>query len=168
MIRVKVKLIITAAVFLCVVSCGGARQVSSSSTSVSKIEVRDYYEFVPFIVQVDIPEIKETIRTRDTSSHLENKFSYSDAIVHSDGTLEHTLGNFPQTIERPVDIPVHKRDSIVYEYRDSVVYLPGEVVEKKLNWWQRVRLDGFYILLLLLAIAYRKPIFKAIKRLFII
>lgn len=152
-----VRLLVSFSICALLGSCGTARHFNNTSVS-QKIEVKESVKIVPYLVKVEIPEIKETIRTRDTASHLENTYAYSDAIVHSDGTLEHSLGTKPQKISHTAEIPVVQKDSIVYV--DKVV---ETTVEKDLNWWQRVRLDGFYILLLVVILTYLKPILKILK-----
>lgn len=145
------------AILLCLVSCGNAKKVITQIQE--RVDVRERTEFVPVIVKVDIPEVRLERTTRDTMSHLETPFSMSDAIVHRDGTLEHTLMDIPQTIEKEIETKIVYKDSIIYKERIEEKEVP---VEKKLSWWQKTRLDAFWVLIALIAWAYRKYIIKLI------
>lgn len=117
------------------VSCGPVRQLTATDTR--KVEVRETTRLVPYLVQVSIPEIQETRRTRDTSSHLENKYAVSDAIVHPDGTLEHSLRTKPQDVPQIVDVPQIQRDSIIEH--ETIIEK-----EKPLTRDQRIKLALFW------------------------
>ena len=139
---------------LLLVSCATPRVVTREN-----VRVIEHTEYIPIEIELPpVPEIKEHIFTRDTSSHLENDYAVSDAIIHRDGTLEHSLSTKPQKRTETVKVPMIQRDSIVYQ--TEVV---EKLVEKKLNWWQKFRQDGFFVLCLLLLWAYRKKIIALIK-----
>ena len=139
---------------LLLVSCATPRVVTREN-----VRVIEHTEYIPIEIELPpVPEIKEHIFTRDTSSHLENEYAVSDAIIHRDGTLEHSLSTKPQKRTETVKVPMIQRDSIVYQ--TEVV---EKFVEKKLNWWQKFRQDGFFVLCLLLLWAYRKKIIALIK-----
>lgn len=97
--------------------------------------------------------------TRDTSSHLENSYCYSDA-TYSEGLLRHSLVTLPGA-----SVPVIGR--IIETTRiDSVPY-PVEVevqveVEKELTWYQRTAIRLFSYLLagiaIYLLVFFRKEI----------
>ena len=119
------------------------------------IEYRD--RVVHDTTQVEIPYEVEKIVTRDTVSHLENKYGKSDAVV-SDGFLHHSLETKPQVIRVPVE--VHVTDTLVKEAQ----IIEKEVkVEKPLSWWQKLEIGAFWWLLgavvLLLLWTFRKIIF---------
>lgn len=111
---------------------------------VKEVEYRD--RIVYDTARVEIPVEVEKIVTRDTVSHLENSYAKSDASV-SGGFLSHSLESIPQIIRVPVE--VHVTDTL---WRESEVRTEVVEVEKKLNWWQRFRLDGFWVLLAVSAI----------------
>lgn len=107
-----------------------------------------------------IETIIEKNITRDTVSHLENKYAKSDALV-SNGFLSHSLESIPQVIKVPFE--VHVRDTITIT-KESEVITETKYVEKKLNLWQKTRLYLFPFMLLLLLWAYRKEIAGLIKK----
>lgn len=97
--------------------------------------------------------------TRDTFSHLENSYCYSDA-SYSDGLLRHSLVTRPKA-----SVPVTGRIIEVTRI-DSVPY-PVEVevqveVEKELTWYQRTAIKCFSYLLagitIYLLVFFRKEI----------
>lgn len=135
-------------------SCATPRVITQEN-----VRVIEHTEYVPIEIELPpVPEIKEHIFTRDTSSHLENEYAFSEAIIHRDGTLEHSLSTKAQKRTETVKVPMIQRDSIVYQ--TEVV---EKLVEKKLNWWQKFRQEGFFVLALLLLWAYRKKIIALIK-----
>ena len=87
--------------------------------------------------------------TRDTSSHLENTFSISDARIDSLGFLNHSL----ISKGKPVAVPYERRelrlDSIVYVNKVKEVRVPV-IREKPLTWWQQTQIKGFRVLLLII------------------
>lgn len=139
---------------LCATSCS-PKIVYKTET---KIEYRD--RIVRDTATFEIPVEVEKIVTKDTVSHLENKYAKSDAVV-SDGFLSHSLESKPQYIKVPVK--VHVTDTL---YKEALTIEKEVKVEKPLSWWQRFRLGAFWWLLggLLLAILwiFRKVIFKII------
>lgn len=137
------KIVLFASLVLMLTACCAYRHIGTNTTTSQKIEVKESVKIVPYLVTLEIPEIKETVRTRDTSSHLENKYAYSDAIVHSDGTLEHSLATKPQDAPQIIDVPVTRKDSIVYV--DTIVEKTIEV-PREMNRWQRFQIGGFWVL----------------------
>ena len=139
---------------LLVCSCGPARVITSTAQESERIQVRESVTFVPCLVTVRIPEIQETRRTRDTSSHLENKYAASDAIVHPDGTLEHSLRTKPQETPQIVNVPRIQRDSVIERSATSETQTETiREVERPLSRWQRFRLAAFWPLLAFAIIA---------------
>lgn len=123
---------------------------------VTEIEYRD--RVVHDTATVEIAKEVEKIVTRDTVSHLENKYAKSDAEV-SNGFLSHSLESKPQIIKVPVE--VHTTDTL---WKQSEVIEKEVKVEKELTWWQKTRLDAFWGLVLsvvlLLLWTFRKPLLK--------
>ena len=119
-----------------------------------RVEYRD--RIVHDTATFEIPVIIEKNVTRDTSSHLENPYAKSDAVV-SDGFLWHSLESIPQTIEVPVEIEVHDTTYIEKHAETVDVEKP---VEKPLTWWQGLRIDAFWWLVLALILTNIKTILK--------
>ena len=122
-----------------------------------RVEYRD--RIVHDTATFEIPVIIEKNVTRDTSSHLENPYAQSDAVV-SDGFLWHSLESIPQTIEVPVEIEVH--DTTYIEKHAETVYVE-KPVEKPLTWWQGLRIDAFWWLVLALVLTNIKTILKWLR-----
>lgn len=138
----------------------------SSSSSVTEsnrdsvvVSVRTEVEYVPDTVLVDIPSQTAERTTIDSVSHLENDYALSDAHVNADGTLYHSLKTRPQ--KKPVEVlkPVEHKDSIVYVNK-VVTRIKKQIVEveKKRTWYDQARIYGFYVIVILLVISYRKQI----------
>ena len=154
--------------------CASRKATSSTETSERgrdsiRIEYRERTVFVPDTVFVEIPAQTAERTTPDSLSYLENDYAESTARLNQDGTLYHDLKTKPQTKPVPTEKEIQYRDSIVYRdvYRDRIVKQKvREVVEveKKLSWFQKTEIGGFWALLLLLTIIYRKKIFGAIVR----
>jgi len=156
-------------------ACASSRKATtSSSTDFSvqgrdsvRIEYRERTVLVPDTVFVEIPAQTAERTTPDSLSHLENDYAESNARINQDGTLFHDLRTKPQAKPVPTKKEVQYRDSIVY--KDRIVKLrvtetKTVEVEKKLSWFQKTQIYGFWALLLLLAIIYRKKLFGAIVR----
>lgn len=122
-----------------------------------RVEYRD--RIVHDTATFEIPVIVEKNVTRDTSSHLENPYAKSDAVV-SNGLLWHSLESKPQTIYIPVEVPV--TDTLIVEKEAQTIYVEKEV-EKKLTWWQSFRIDAFWWLILALILTNIKTILKFLK-----
>ena len=140
---------------LVLVSCATQRVITHEN-----VRVIEHAEFIPVTVNVPIPEITSEVTIRDTSSHLENRYSESDARINSDGSLYHNLKTKPQNITATSEAKVQYRDSIVRIESETIIEKP---VEKKLGWWQKFRMKSFWILLALLIFSYRKAILRIVK-----
>lgn len=139
----------------------------SSQLDSVRIEYRERTVFVPDTVFVEIPAQTAERTTPDSISHLENDYSESTAKINQDGSLYHDLKTKPQTKPVPVQKEVQQRDSVRVEYRDRTVtetVVETVEVEKKLSWFQKTQIAGFWTLLVFLMIVYRKKIFGAIVR----
>lgn len=124
----------------------------------TEIQYRD--RVVPITATFNIPYFVEKNVTKDTSSHLENPYAKSDAIV-SGGMLFHSLESIPQTIETTVE--VHVTDTL---WKESEIRTETVEVERKFTWWEKVRLRSFWWLLVaviaLLAWVFRKPLMRCL------
>lgn len=128
----RILLIATA---LLATACGTTRSLQNSESS--RVEVRTETVYKTDTAYVELPIIIERRTTLDTTSTLENTYAKSEAIVTA-GILHHSL----QT--KPVSVPVKVETKT--EYRDSLVYVDRiqtetVEVEKKLNWWQKTKMN---------------------------
>ena len=133
-----------------VVACGTVRPVTGVDST--KVEVRTETRYVHDTAYVELPVIIEKVATLDTTSTLENTYAKSRAIVTA-GILHHSLETKPVSVPVKVETKEVVRDSIVF--RDRIQTQTVEV-EKKLNWWQKLKLKagGIFLLLTLIGIVY--------------
>ena len=127
---------------LLLTACGVARPVLESDNT--KVEVKVVEKIVKDTAWFELPVIVEKVTTLDTASVLENKYAKSEAVV-SGGVLHHSLQTKP--VKEPVSVESKEtvRDSIVY--RDRIQTKTVEV-EKKLTWWQSLKMKTGGITLL--------------------
>lgn len=118
----------------------------------TRVEVRTEVKTVHDTAYIELPVIVEKVQTLDTISVLENKYAKSEASIQA-GFLAHSLEI------KPVREPVSVEKQIVY--RDSLVYADRILtrtveVEKKLSWWQTLKMKagGVSIFVIALAILY--------------
>ena len=140
----------TLAFTLLLTACGTVRPVLSQDST--KVEVKTVVRTVTDTAYIELPVIVERVATLDTASVLENKYAKSEASV-SGGVLHHSLQTKP--VREPVEVQIREivRDSLVY--RDRVQTVTVEV-EKKLTWWQSLKLKvgGMALLAIALLVAY--------------
>lgn len=88
--------------------------------------------------------VREVLRntTRDTSSHLENRYARSDAAI-TDGLLSHSLESIPQTVKVPVRVQV--RDTVFIEKHSEATTTVE--IRNELTKGQRRMIAGFWALL---------------------
>lgn len=126
---------------------------------ITKVEVKEH--IVTDTVNIQVPVEVEKIVTKDTSSHLENTFAKSDAVV-SGGFLSHSLESKSQIIRVPVEVVVRDTLFVQQESKVETVYK-----EKELTRWQKFRLVAFWWLvaglLLSLCWIFKPLIVKLIK-----
>ena len=122
------------------------------STDSTKVEVRYETKTVHDTAFVELPVIVERVATLDTASILENKYAKSAASV-SGGVLAHSLETKPVREPVSVEKQIVYRDSLVF--RDKVQTVTVEV-EKKLTWWQtlKMRLGLVAIVLIVIVVIY--------------
>lgn len=142
-------------------ACCPCRHLMTSTKDSVRVEIRERTEFIHDTVYRDFPLIMQSVSVRDTMSHLENRYATSDAVVHADGTLTHSLSTKPQKEPIPVETPIRYRDSIIY--RDKAV---TDIVQvpRELTWWQKTKMRGFWILLAVCAIAFRRWWLPVVRR----
>ena len=131
-------------------ACSTVRQLSTTDST--KVEVRYETKTVHDTAFVELPVIVERVVTLDTASVLENKYAKSAASV-SRGVLTHSLETKPVREPVSVEKQIVYRDSLVF--RDRVQTVTVEV-EKKLTWWQtlKMRLGLVAIVLIVIVVIY--------------
>ena len=122
------------------------------TTDSTKVEVRYETKTIHDTAFVELPVIVERVATLDTASVLENKYAKSAASV-SGGVLTHSLETKPVREPVSVEKQIVYRDSLVF--RDRVQTVTVEV-EKKLTWWQtlKMRLGLVAIVLIVIVVIY--------------
>ena len=118
----------------------------------TKVEVHTETVIQHDTAYVELPVIVEKVATLDTTSTLENTYAKSEAVVTA-GILHHSLETKPVSIPVKVETKTVYRDSLVF--RDRVQTQTVEV-EKKLNWWQNLKLKagGLFLILTLIGLVY--------------
>ena len=131
-------------------ACGTVRMLPVQDST--QVEVRTEVRTVHDTAFVELPVIVERVSTLDTASVLENKYAKS-AVSVSGGVLHHSLETKPAREPVSVEKQIVYRDSLVY--RDRIVTETVEV-EKKLSWWESLKLKvgGLALLAIALLVAY--------------
>lgn len=106
--------------------------------------------------------LKASVRQSEIQRAIwETSYAVSDARITPDGALFHSLANKPQKKPVPTEKEVVYRDSLVY--RDKIVE-KAVPVERELTWWQQTQMRGFWIVLAIIVVVYRKKIFAVVRR----
>ena len=147
-------------------ACCPCRHLTESSRRRDSVRIETVVrtERIKDTVFIDIPAERERQTIRDTASHLETSYAISDARINADGSLFHSLANKAQRRPVQTEKEIVHRDSIVYRDRDVEVEEIVEV-ERKLTWWQKMQMRGFWVLLTLGAFVFRKKILAVVRRL---
>lgn len=144
--------------------CASSRRLSENvhQQDSVQIKVETRIEYVPDTVYIEIPAQTAERETADSTSHLENDYTTSDARINPDGTLFHNLKTKPQ--KKPVEFekPVEHKDSIVYKTK-TVTKVRTVEVPHELTWWEKTQIYGFWFILFILMIVYRKKVFYLVK-----
>ena len=142
-------------------ACSTVRQLPSTDST--KVELRVVEKVVRDTAWVELPRVMERVAVQDTTSHLENEFALSSAVV-SGGVLRHSLETKPVKMPAVVDKQFVYRDSVVF--RDRVQTVTVEV-EKKLTGWQqaKLRVGGFcFFAVILIGLYYIITFLLNLKR----
>ena len=137
----------------CLTGCAARRIVEapiSHRSDSTAIHVRYSLEYRPILVELHIPDIRETRSVRDTTSTLENDYAESTATV-SGGVLTHSLNTKPHTESVEVNVPHERTDSVIYIYQDVVKI---KEVEKPLSWWQNTQIIVGRVMIIALIILF--------------
>jgi hypothetical protein len=131
----------------------------------TRVEIRKEIITVPDTVYIEIPAQKAERTTTEKESNLENDYAMSEAHINYDGTLYHNLTTKQQMKAVETKKTIEKNDSIIYRtiYKDNVI---TKEVEKKLSWWEKTQIYGFWAAVILLIIIYRKNIYSFVKLFF--
>ncbi len=161
--RIALILIVAAVAGAMFAGCCPCRHLTTSTRDSVRVETVIRTERVPDTVFVEVPveSVRQTVR--DTTSHLETSFAVSDARINPDGSLSHSLENIPQKRPVPTEKEIVYRDSVVYRDRLDTKIVE---VERELTRWQRIQIRGFWMLILIMLVVFRKQIAKLVKKLF--
>lgn len=144
--------------------CASSRRLSENvhQQDSVQIKVETRIEYVPDTVYIEIPAQTAERETADSTSHLENDYATSDARINPDGTLFHNLKTKPQ--KKPVEFekPVERKDSIIYKTK-TVTKVRTVEVPRSLNWWEKTQIYGFWFIVFIAVIVYRKKILSLLK-----
>lgn len=126
------------------------------------VRVETRIEYVPDTVFIEIPAQTSEREISDSTSYLENDYATSNARINPDGTLYHDLKTKPQ--KKPVEFekPVERKDSTIYKTK-TVTETKIVKVPRDLTWWQKTQIYGFWVILFILVIVYRKKILSFVK-----
>lgn len=124
----------------------------------SEVRIVERTEWKTDTVFVEIPLIEQVNTTHDTSSHLENGYALSDAVIDKSGKLTHTLSTKPQKRPEIVETPVIYKDSIV-----TVTQVIEKQVPAELSLSERIKIKAFWVLFVLVVIAYGRFIIRLVK-----
>lgn len=137
--------------------CHCPKLVQTSQDSV-RIEVLERIVEVRDTVYFEIPSISNEVRELTDSSHLENEYAMSDAILNVDGTLSHSLYTRPQLRKILFVKPILRRDSVIHHNSYRVVEVE---VERARSWWEQTQINGFWAMLIFISIIF---VLRKIKR----
>ena len=131
-------------------ACGTTRSLQNSESS--RVEVRMETVFKRDTAYVELPVFIEKVATLDTASTLENTYAKSEAIVTA-GILHHSLETKPVKVPVQIETKTEYRDSVIF--RDRVITETQEV-EKKLTWWQELKMKAgaLFLIITLIGITY--------------
>lgn len=144
--------------------CASSLRLSENIHQQDSVDVRveTRIEYVPDIVFIEIPAQTSERETADSTSHLENDYATSDARINPDGTLYHDLKTKPQKKPVKFEKPVERKDSTIYKTK-TVTETEIVKVPRDLTWWQKTQIYGFWVILFILVIVYRKKILSFVK-----
>lgn len=140
--------------------CGCSRKVYAPADAVTLHDTVRMERVERVVTRVDTVEVAVAVPVQSAvawsvrdSSHLETDVAWSDAWLNADGTLGHRLENKDVELGARAFVPTTEKqtqtDSVTV--REKPVPYPVEV-ERKLTWWEQLRIDSFWWLLGTLAV----------------
>ena len=129
-------------------------------------EYRDSTAWRDTTIYVTVPlEADQAIVRVGDTSHRETSLAESDAWVSQDGFLHHDLRNKPGRLAYNLTLPERFIYTGVEDTRERAEIITKEVkVERPLNAWQRFKIGGFWWLLVLAAVGWRKQLIWLIRK----
>lgn len=155
----KVKCVYVMILAVLLSGCAARRIVApiASRSDSTAIVVRHSILYHPILAEFNIPDIRETRYTRDTTNYLENDYAESTATV-SDGVLTHSLNTKPHTETVEVDVPVERTDSTIYVYKEVEKV---KEVATPLTWWQETQIRAFWAMFSIFCIIILWRVFRS-------
>ena len=146
-------------VALCLLLAGCAPKVITEH--VTQYVTRDSLIVRDTTIYVKLPpEVKEVVVWPKDTSDLETSLAESRAYVDSLG-LHHSLKNK----DRDWGVSVPQVTRIVATAQESAqIRTIEKEVERDFTWWEKVRLKGFWAVVALAVVGWRKEIWKILKR----
>lgn len=140
-------------------SCCTTKTLANSTKDSIRIETITRTEYIKDTVFFEVPvEVKVNV-VKDTISNLETSLAVSTAQIDSNGNLSHSLKNKVKNVPILTKKEVIYRDSIVYRDKANIQTIE---VPRELTKWQKFRLNGFWVLLLILGVG----VYLKIKKIF--
>lgn len=129
-------------IFFSLFSCRSPKYIPVETKTTETIEVIDT------VHEVQLVPYRDSVTVKDTASFLCNEYAYSWA-RWDNGLLHHSLVIAPRN---PIIIEIPK--TILHTRRETVPTIVE--VEKKLNKWQRLKMDygGYAIVILMFIIVW--------------
>lgn len=152
----SVRLATLLATLLAAFGCCPCRHLATSTTDSTRVEVRERIVKVSDTVVVELPAERVEVITPDTTSTVQTSLATSTATV-SGGVLTHSIENKQTAIRKPTEVRLEVRDSIIYRDRQTTKIVE---VERELTWWQRFRLDAFWVLLAVVGVIVGRRVVK--------
>lgn len=130
-------------------SCCPMKNLSTSTSDTTRVEVREVVRLVQDTVEVQVPVEVQTAIVPD-SSHLETSYATSDAYLTESGQLYHSLSNKSGAMPVEVQKEIIVRDSVVYRTQ-----IDRQVVEVERDFtkFERFQMTAFWALSVLLVAA---------------
>lgn len=153
--------------FMALPGCGLLRPRERIVTFTETVtEYRDSTAWRDTTIYVPIPlEADQAIVHIGDTSHRETSVAESDAWVGPDGFIHHELRNKHTSLASQVILPERYLASSVKNTQERAEIITKEVkVERPLNAWQRFKIGGFWWLLVLAAVGWRKQLLWLIKK----
>lgn len=129
-----------------------------------KVVYRDSIAWRDSLIRVPVPLEKDhaIVSTKDTS-RLVTSVAASIAFVDSTGRLNHTLENRKTSLVATINFPVHYIFNGVTQTKVETIENTVEV-PARLSWWQKFRINAFWLLVVVCIVGFRRELFGLIKK----